>query len=195
MQTRWLALALPLLCVACGGDDGAAMGADADTGVSGQSADGGADAGLPSDGDTAVPLDGDVGAVTGGPSAEALAIGQRAVQVYDRSTRALCECFVADGIYASRDECLGLMGSGPDWAACGAEVLDELDSPGLRETLDCFIERSENQAACYEAAMCEPDAMDACATPALECLMTQFDALLTLLMRCPDLGLLSRVSP
>ncbi|MDD9936056.1 MAG: hypothetical protein OXT09_20760 [Myxococcales bacterium] len=178
---RWTALLL-LCCVGCGDD------AEPDTEAEPESGDELASGRADADGGAA-----DMESSGSDGQANSLAASTaRAVEVYDRSADAVCTCLTQNGAHESEEDCLALMGSGETWQSCGTEVLEELDSPELRTTIACVIDRMEEQAACYERSMCEPEAMSACGGVPIECLMTDLDILLMLLERCPDLGLLSR---
>ncbi len=180
-MTRWMVVLL-LCCAACGDD------AEGDTEGSSPGEDQ-----APSDPADAGGGAADMESASSDGQANSLAASTaRAVEVYDRSAEAVCTCLTQNGAHESEEDCLALMGSGETWQSCGTEVLEELDSPELRTTIACVIDRMEEQAACYERSMCEPEAMSACGGVPIECLMTDLDILLMLLERCPDLGLLSR---
>ena len=127
-------------------------------------------------------------ATEGGSSSRALV--EAHVAAYDRYYEVRCPCYVQLGAFESVEACMTLVGSGPSWVDCGTMVLDEKDSPELREQADCSLQETKARSACFEEAMCDP-------VKSAECEELRFceqdnDLTVTLLERCPDFGLLSR---
>jgi hypothetical protein len=128
-----------------------------------------------------------------GEPASRMALAEQLVIEFDRSTTTHCECFVLIGAYASVDECVRLLGSGPDWAECGVKVLEDADGALDVEDPQCIIDDAAARADCLEAAKCDPSAVAACQEMREECAILPADLVNALLEACPDTGLLSRL--
>jgi hypothetical protein len=119
------------------------------------------------------------------------------IAAYDREVGATCPCLAQLGAFASAEECMRALGSGPTWAECANEAVEASDAGGLlsEEHARCLIDSRAARAGCLERAGCDADAMGVCLSmPNMPADCPPLDADLTLLVleHCPDLGLLSR---
>jgi len=125
-------------------------------------------------------------------SNEVRALVADTVDAYDRQFEIQCPCYVQLGAFESVESCMTLVGSGPDWVDCATEVLEENDSPEVRQEVRCSLEQTRAQSDCYEEAMCDLGMSAECQQIDLGCEERDNPLLLLVLERCPDLGLLSR---
>lgn len=137
------------------------------------------------------------------PSEEQPALPQlvdRILVDYDRGVANTCKCLAAQGAYDSFESCYELLRSGPDWADCAIEVLQDADQglldasvPPL-EQLEAEAEAGQARTECIERANCDLEAETQCPVEGSLNLANYPELGTVLLIRCPDLALLSRVS-
>ena len=139
-----------------------------------------ADSGTPADGDTV----------------EYETLVTKSVAAYDHALRWECECAARAGGVTSVDECMAPSASGPSWVPCGTMALAANDSPQVRAIAQCFAEQLEARSRCLASTTCDsPDRAQCDSITALSCVGNDVQLIVTLIEACPDLGLLSRLSP
>lgn len=77
-----------------------------------------------------------------------------------------CPCRVEQHVFATVQECERMfeqmMGDLDTWIDCATRSLVPSDSPELRASLRCNVERFSRRAGCLETHSCDPDEMNAC---------------------------------
>ena len=136
----------------------------------------------------------DLAAADGG-SAELEVLVKKSVAAYDRALRWECECATRAGGVASVEDCMAPSASGPTWVPCGTMALAANDSPEVRAIARCFTDQLEARSSCLTRTTCDSPDRAQCDSSALSCVGSDVQLIVTLIEACPDLGLLSRLSP
>jgi hypothetical protein len=187
LSLRCVFVCLVVVSLGCGGDTDAAS-LDA-----GNAEPAKADAGKP----VAAPDTDDAGRNHATPDPQVVAWTMDWIAAWDRQAAATCACLVMPGSFASAEDCMAALGSGPTWLECSTQAVanadagSALDEAGAR----CLIDSLDARASCLEEAGCGTSAMSDCySTPdRLDgCEAPDSDLVVLLLDQCPDLGLLSR---
>ena len=127
---------------------------------------------------------------------ELQALVTKSVAAYDSALRAACECAAGAGGVTSVEECMAPSASGPSWIPCGTMALAANDSPEVRAIARCFADQLEARSSCLASTSCDsPDRAQCDSITSLSCVGSDVQLIVRLIEACPDLGLLSRLSP
>lgn len=151
-------------------------------------------------GDSGAPPNGNMSAAGSSATAdsgtvELEALVMKSVAAYDRALRWECECAAQAGGVTSVEDCMAPSASGPSWVPCGTMALAAHDSPEVRAIARCFTDQLEARSSCLASTTCDSPDRAQCDSSALSCVGSDVQLIVTLIEACPDLGLLSRLSP
>jgi hypothetical protein len=95
-----------------------------------------------------------------------------------------CPCRVQQHLFPSVQECQRQFGNPIGLVDCATRSLAPSDSPELRASLRCSVERFSQRATCLEMHSCEPDDMNKCYVPEDDCGPTNGEAFTPILFNC-----------
>ena len=97
-----------------------------------------------------------------------------------------CPCRVEQHLFPSVQECQRQFGNPISLVDCASRSLAPSDSPELRASLRCSVERFAQRASCLEMHSCDPDDMNKCYVPEDDCGPANGEAFTPILFNCLD---------